>query len=142
MMAKMFMSEGDAYVFYNQYAKECWCSIRRDLLKRGKGPEGSISLRRYLLSRAGKWQAQFYTMEDRTRRLRLESRCICESHLTVKLDKQRAIWYASSFTDDHNHVLARLEELPFILSHNQIKGIPESRDLSHGMSYNQETNIT
>lgn len=73
MMATTFRSEEEAYNFYNQYAKERGFSIRRDLLKRGKGPEGTMRLRRYLCSMAGKRLAKFCSMEGRTRRLRPES---------------------------------------------------------------------
>ena len=60
-------------------------------------------------------------MEGRTRTLRQESRCGCEAHLTIKVDRDRNIWFVSSFVDDHNHVLARPDEVPFLRSHNQIK---------------------
>ena len=55
VMATTFRSEGDAYNFYNQYAKERGFNIRRDLLKRGMGAEETMLLRRYLYLRAGKW---------------------------------------------------------------------------------------
>lgn len=48
---------------------------------------------------------------------------MCEAHLTVKVDKERGIWYVSSFSDDHSHVLARPDEVTYLRfrSHNQIK---------------------
>ena len=33
VMAKTFGSEGEAYVFYNKYGKECGFNIRSDMLK-------------------------------------------------------------------------------------------------------------
>lgn len=106
VMRKTFRSLGEAYIFYNQYAKDRGFSVRKDLLKFLKGPEGGMRLRRYLCSRAGKRQAKSCTMEGRTRRLRGESRCFCDAHITLKLDKERDIWYVRSFSDDHSHVLA------------------------------------
>ena len=60
-------------------------------------------------------------MEGRTRRLRAETRCFCDAHITLKLDKERDVWYVSSFSDDHSHVLARPDEVTFLRYHNQIK---------------------
>ena len=130
VMAKTFRTEGEASTFYNKYARERGFSIRRDLLKRAKGPARTIRLRRYLCSRAGKRQAKLCTMEGRTRRLRPESRCCCEAHLTVKLDRKRELWYVSSFMDDHSHVLARQDEVPFLRSHNQIKAFERAEILA------------
>ncbi|KAE8799183.1 putative LRR receptor-like serine/threonine-protein kinase [Hordeum vulgare] len=73
VMAKTFGSEGEAYTFYNQYAKDRGFSIRRDLKRFAKGSSKVLRLRRYLCSRAGKRQAKICTMEGRTRRLRPES---------------------------------------------------------------------
>ena len=60
-------------------------------------------------------------MEGKKRRLRAETRCYCEAHLTVKVDIERSIWYVSSFSDDHSHTLARPDEVIYLRSHNQIK---------------------
>ena len=120
-MRKTFKSLGEAYIFYNQYAYERGFSVRKDSLKYSKGPEGTKRLRKYLCARAGKRQAKLCTMEGRTRRLRGETRCFCDAHITLKLDKERDVWYVSSFNDDHSHVLARPDEVTFLRSHNQIK---------------------
>ena len=99
--AKTFRSEGEAYVFYNQYARERGFSVRRDRLKKGKDVNATIRLRRYLCSKAGKRRTESCSMEGRTRTPRQESRCNCEAHLTIKIDRDRNIWFVSSFTDDH-----------------------------------------
>ncbi|XP_048540274.1 protein FAR-RED IMPAIRED RESPONSE 1-like [Triticum urartu] len=121
VMRKTFKSLGEAYNFYNQYAYERGFSVRKDSLKYSKGPEGTKRLRKYMCARAGKRQAKLCTMEGRTRRLRGETRCFCDAHITSKLDKERDIWYVSSFSDDHSHVLARPDEVMFLRSHNLIK---------------------
>ncbi|XP_044321604.1 protein FAR1-RELATED SEQUENCE 11-like [Triticum aestivum] len=121
VMRKTFKSLGDAYNFYNQYAYEHGFSVRKDSLKYSKGPEATKRLRKYVCARAGKRQAKRCTMEGRTRRLRGETRCFCDAHITLKLDKERDVWYVSSFNDDHSHVLARPDEVTFLRSHNQIK---------------------
>jgi hypothetical protein len=111
VMTMTFRSEEEAYDFYNEFAKNRGFSIRRDQRKYVKGVDAPMRLRRFLCSRAGKRQAKFCTMEGRKRRLRPESRCYCEAHCTVKLDRERSIWYVSSFSDDHSHILARPDEV-------------------------------
>lgn len=125
-----FVSEEAAFVFYNAYAKEHGFSIRRDRLKRGKGPSRQIQLRKFVCSRQGKRQPQFLTMEGRRRRLRPESRCNCGAELIVNLDKKREVWFVKSFVDDHNHILARPDEVPFLWSHRKIKPYQKSMILS------------
>ncbi|KAE8813825.1 hypothetical protein D1007_09017 [Hordeum vulgare] len=66
VMVKTFRSEGEAYMFYNQYAKDRGFSIRRDLKRFGKGSQKVLRMRRYLCFRAGKRHANFLTMEGRT----------------------------------------------------------------------------
>ncbi|KAE8788633.1 putative LRR receptor-like serine/threonine-protein kinase [Hordeum vulgare] len=44
VMAKTLRSEGEAYMFYNQYAKDRGFSIRRDLKRFGKGMKGIDSM--------------------------------------------------------------------------------------------------
>lgn len=39
----------------------------------------------------------------------------------MKLDKNREILYLSRYVDDHNHVLDKPNEVPFLRSHNKIK---------------------
>nr|XP_045088153.1 uncharacterized protein LOC123496851 [Aegilops tauschii subsp. strangulata] len=121
VMSTTFRIDEEAYDFYNDYAKKRGFSIRKDNLKYAKGIDARRRLRRFLCSRAGKRQAKFCTMEGKKRRLRAETPCYCEAHLTVKLDRERSIWYVSSFNDDHSHTLARPDEVIYLRSHNQIK---------------------
>ena len=115
IMAKKFPCEEAAYVFYNSYAKDRGFSIRRERVKKGKGSSGVVRLRRFVCSRHGKRQAKFLTMEGRTRRLRPESRCNCKAEFIVTLDRSSGDWVVSRFVDQHNHILARPDEVPFAL---------------------------
>ena len=130
VMVKTFRSLDEVYTFYNKHARERGFSIRKDSLKFSKDRARTPRLRRYLCSAAGKRQAKFCTMEGRTRRLRPESRFLCEAHLTVKLDKKLNLWYVSSFSDDHSHTLARPDEVPFLRSHNQMKAFERAEILA------------
>ena len=48
-----------------------------------------------------------------------ETRCDCSAYLVVKLDKARGVWFVATFLDDHNHDLARPDEVPFLWSHRR-----------------------
>ena len=111
VMAMTFRSQGDAYIFYNNHAREHGFSIRKQKVKRGAS--GMIRYRRFLCSRAGRRQSKFITMEGRKRRLRPETRCDCGAHMVVKLDRERGVWFVASFVDDHNHAMARPDEVCF-----------------------------
>lgn len=120
VMKMTFKSQGDAYMFYNNHAKERGFGIRKEKVKRGKGPAGIIRFRRFVCFRAGRRRRKFITMDGRTRRLRGETRCDCGAHLVVKLDKARGVWFVAAFFDEHNHDLARPDEVPFLWSHRRI----------------------
>ena len=117
VMGMTFASQWEAYMFYNNYAKDRGFSIRKDKVKRGKGLSTTVRYRRYVCSRAGKRLSKFLNPEGRTRRLRPETRCECGAHLVVKLDKGRGVWFVAAFMDDHNHLLARPDEVVFLRSH-------------------------
>ena len=40
--------------------------------------------------------------------------------MVVKLDRARGVWFVASFVDDHNHAMARPDEVPFLWSHRRI----------------------
>lgn len=40
--------------------------------------------------------------------------------MVVKLDRARGVWFVVSFMDDHNHVMARPNEVCFLWSHRRI----------------------
>ena len=117
VMGMTFTSQWEAYMFYNNYAKDRGFSIRKDKMKRGKRLSTTVRYRRYVCSRAGKRLSKFLNPEGRTRRLRPETRCECGAHLVVKLDKGRGVWFVAAFMDDRNHLLARANEVVFLRSH-------------------------
>jgi zinc finger SWIM domain-containing protein 3 len=132
VMDMSFVSEEAAFDFYNKYARDRGFSIRKDNVKRGKGISGIIRLRRFLCSRAGKRQDKFFNLEGRVRRERPESRCKCKAYMEVKLDRSRGLWVVGRFDDNHNHILAAPDEVPFLRSQRKIKDFQKSQILSMG----------
>lgn len=127
-----FMSEAAAFVFYNNYARDNGFSVRKDKVRYSKTESHHMRLRRYVCSREGKRDNKLLKEDGRSRRLRPESRCNCEAHLTVKLDEKRGVWYVGSFEDKHSHMLARPDEVPFLWSHRKIKEYQKAEILSMG----------
>ena len=66
----------------------------------------------------------------RKRRPRAETRCHCNARLEVKLDRSTGLWSVGKFTDNHNHVLARPDEVPFLRSHRKIKDFKKAEILA------------
>ncbi|XP_020146492.1 protein FAR1-RELATED SEQUENCE 4-like [Aegilops tauschii subsp. strangulata] len=118
VMDMTFRSQGDAYIFNKNHAREHGFGIKKQKVKRGAA--GMIRYRRFLCSRAGRRQSKFITMEGRKRRLRPETRCDCGAHMVVKLDRERGVWFVASFVDDHNHAMARPDKVCFLWSHGRI----------------------
>jgi zinc finger SWIM domain-containing protein 3 len=52
--------------------------------------------------------------------------------MTVKFDRTRGVWFVAEFDDEHNHVLATLDEVPFLWSHRRINGHARGEILSMG----------
>nr|XP_045090126.1 protein FAR1-RELATED SEQUENCE 5-like [Aegilops tauschii subsp. strangulata] len=109
-----FTSHEAAYDFYNSYARDNGFSIRKNRVRQGKR------------------DSRLLTEEGHSRRLRPETRCHCEAHLTVKLDQKRGVWYVDSFEDKHSHILAGPDEVPFLWSHRKIKEYQKHEIMSMG----------
>nr|XP_020182161.1 protein FAR1-RELATED SEQUENCE 5-like [Aegilops tauschii subsp. strangulata] len=112
---KMTLTSHDvAYDFYNSYARDNGFSIRRNKVRQGKR------------------DSKLLTEEGHSRRLRAETRCFYEAHLTVKLDQKRGVWYVERFEDKHSHMLAGPDEVPFLWSHRKIKEYQKHEIMSMG----------
>nr|XP_040251963.1 protein FAR1-RELATED SEQUENCE 5-like [Aegilops tauschii subsp. strangulata] len=127
-----FTSHEAAYDFYNSYARDNGFSIRKNRVRYSKTESCHMRYRRFVCSRQGKRDNRLLTEEGHSRRLRPETRCHCEAHLTVKLDQKRGVWYVDSFEDKHSHILAGPDEVPFLWSHRKIKEYQRAEILSMG----------
>ncbi|XP_037462060.1 protein FAR1-RELATED SEQUENCE 11-like [Triticum dicoccoides] len=121
IMEMTFTSHDVAYDFYKSYARDNGFSIRKNKVRYSKTESRHMCYRRFVCSRQGKRDNKLLTEEGHSRRLRAETRCFCEAHLTVKLDQKRGVWYVETFEDKHSHMLAGPDEVPFLWSHRKIK---------------------
>ncbi|XP_073362439.1 protein FAR1-RELATED SEQUENCE 11-like [Aegilops tauschii subsp. strangulata] len=132
IMEMTFTSHDAAYDFYNNYARDNGFSIRKNKVRYSKTESRHMCYRRFVCSRQGKRDSKLLTEEGHSRRLRAETRCFCEAHLTVKLDQKRGVWYVESFEDKHSHMLAGPDEVPFLWSHRKIKEYQKHEIMSMG----------
>ena len=132
IMEMTFTSHDAAYDFYNSYARDNGFSIRKNRVRYSKTESRHMRYRRFVCSRQGKRDSKLLTEEGHSRRLRAETRCFCEAHLTVKLDQKRGVWYVDSFEDKHSHILAGPDEVPFLWSHRKIKEYQKHEIMSMG----------
>ncbi|XP_073367556.1 protein FAR1-RELATED SEQUENCE 5-like [Aegilops tauschii subsp. strangulata] len=132
IMEMTFTSHDAAYNFYNSYARDNGFSIRKNKVRYSKMESRHMRYRRFVCSRQGKRDNKLLTEEGHSRRLRAETRCFCEAHLTVKLDQKRGVWYVESFEDKHSHMLAGPDEVPFLWSHRKIKEYQKHEIMSMG----------
>ncbi|XP_037409313.1 uncharacterized protein LOC119271684 [Triticum dicoccoides] len=110
IMEMTFTSHDAAYDFYNSYARDNGFNIRKNKVRYSKTESRHMRYRRFVCSRQGKRDSKLLNEEGHSRRLRAETRCFCEAHLTVKLDQKRGVWYVQSFEDKHSHMLAGPDE--------------------------------
>jgi zinc finger SWIM domain-containing protein 3 len=117
-----FVSEEQAFEFYNKYAKQQGFSIRRERVMWLTTKTGTqiLRYRRFRCSRAGKREDKWFNLEDRQCRARPLSRCSCKAHFSVSYKRKRGHWVVLRFEDTHNHVLAGPDEVPFLRSHRKI----------------------
>ena len=84
-----FTSHEAAYDFYNSYARDNGFSIRKNKVRYRKAESHHMRYRQFICSRQGKRDSRLLTEEGHIRRLRPETRCHRNAHLTVKKDKKR-----------------------------------------------------
>ncbi|XP_073005910.1 protein FAR1-RELATED SEQUENCE 5-like [Typha latifolia] len=123
-----FLSENEGYKFFNSYANRKGFSIRKNNIKRHK-KTGIIFYRRFLCSRAGVRDEKYMNMIDRKRKERALSRCECPVQFAIQLNFDTGKWFVKIFIE-HNHDLARLDEVPFLRSHRKINDVQKSNIIS------------
>ncbi|KAL2933737.1 Protein FAR1-RELATED SEQUENCE 11 [Bienertia sinuspersici] len=106
-VGQTFLSEEEAYVFYQNYAILCGFSIRKDWTQKSK-KDGVINID-----------------PNKELRNRVSTKCICNAHLHIKLRRSNEIfpeeWHVNTLTQEHNHAL---------LSQSQVRFLPANRMIS------------
>ena len=107
--------------FYKSYAHECGFSVRI-------GAQGKVldvvENKRYLCSRQGfskKSAKPIVGPSEKSKKpkKRLETRCVCNAHIYVKLGPDNR-YYIASMVEQHNHGLVSPDKIPFLRSNRSI----------------------
>ena len=130
IMDMEFVSEAAAYDFYNRFAAKRGFGIRKSRSKETKCAKKIRRKRRMVCFKERRRNKKLLTMDNRTYRLRAETRCGCKAEMVVNLNRKRGIWYVSKFNDKHNHQFALPDEVPFLWSHRKIKDFQKAEILA------------
>ncbi|CAN6275242.1 unnamed protein product [Urochloa humidicola] len=126
---KIFVSEEDAFLFYNKYAWDKGFGVRKEKVRRSK-PSGALLFRRFVCARQGERHGKWLNKEDYSRRPRALTRCGCRALIEIRFDRSRRVWYVHNFVDEHNHRMATPDEVPFLWSHRKMKDFLKSDIIS------------
>ncbi|KAJ1388280.1 FAR1 DNA-binding domain [Sesbania bispinosa] len=98
-----FGSEGEAYSFYSDYAKQRGFAVRKDDIERNEN--GDIVKRYLVCNKEGTRDKKHLERKDRVKEARPITRVQCTTRMRVYLDMRSGKWKVSAFHDDHNHEL-------------------------------------
>ncbi|KAI8536731.1 hypothetical protein RHMOL_Rhmol10G0279800 [Rhododendron molle] len=116
-----FVSEEEAGLFYNAYAKAMGFSVRKHKSKRHRGNEGYVKWRDWVCSREGKRNKKHLERTDRKRRHRDEIRIGCGAKFRVCcMSNTIENYVVTEFVSTHNHPLAAQQCVPFLRSHRHV----------------------
>ncbi|KAJ1403793.1 FAR1 DNA-binding domain [Sesbania bispinosa] len=98
-----FGSEGEAYSFYSDYAKQRGFAVRKDDIEQNEN--GDIVKRYLVCNKEGTRDKKHLERKDRVREAGPITRVQCTTRIRVYLDMRSGKWKVSAFHDDHNHEL-------------------------------------
>ncbi|XP_071729218.1 protein FAR1-RELATED SEQUENCE 11-like [Rutidosis leptorrhynchoides] len=126
-VGQCFLSEEEAFVFYQKFAKENGFSVRKG---RFDNKNGEKRRRDFFCHREGKPVPKIVD-HSKQQRNRGTTKCECKAHMRIKLRKINEIcpkeWQVTSFILEHHHDLLSTEEVPFLPSFRSITNEDEKR---------------
>lgn len=128
-IGQCFLSEEEAFKFYENYAKRSGFSIRKGRFVNKNG----IMHRRDLFCHRGGFPDKKIQDPSKEQRNRPSSRCGCKASMTIKLKKSFEIfpeeWQVIEFISNHNHDLLPSDQVHFLASYRKISKEEEKRIL-------------
>ena len=107
-----------AFEFYNQFAKLRGFSARKSKTQKNNNLE--VVKQIFVCSHQGFRPEELYSMENRKKEPRAETRCGCNTRFEAHLELASSKWYVTYFSDGHNykHLEPRLTGM--LLGHRKI----------------------
>ncbi|XP_071726759.1 protein FAR1-RELATED SEQUENCE 11-like [Rutidosis leptorrhynchoides] len=128
-VGQCFLSEEEAFAFYQNYARKNGFSIRK---RRFVNKDGEKSRRDFFCHREGKPKPKMidYTKQQRNRVCTV---CECNAHMRISLRRINEIfpkeWQVTKFVLEHNHDLLSPQEVQFLPSYRSITSDDENHIL-------------
>nr|KAJ0201571.1 hypothetical protein LSAT_V11C600301820 [Lactuca sativa] len=121
-VGQYFLSEEEALIFYQNYARKKGFSVRKGRFMNKK--TGERKRRDFFCHHEGKSEfKKDYTKKKKTRN-RGYTRCECKAHMRITLIRINEIfpeeWQVTKFVAAHNHVLLNAQEVRFLPSYRNI----------------------
>ncbi|XP_020268731.1 protein FAR1-RELATED SEQUENCE 5-like [Asparagus officinalis] len=114
---KEFISDEDAYHYYNAYAKKFGFGIRKDTLEKSKKASGKILSRTFVCNKAGRKVPRENESGIIINR-RPETRINCDAKLKIRLTSSKR-WKVTKFIAEHVHALTSPDKVAHHYSHKQ-----------------------
>ncbi|KAK8488740.1 hypothetical protein V6N11_068333 [Hibiscus sabdariffa] len=130
-IGQTFESEDEAFVFYNNYAKQHGFVVRKD---RSDTRNGRTIRRDILCHRAGKQRLKVAD-HFKPQRNKKSSKCDCKAHMRITLKRSFDIfpeeWHVTKFINLHNHGMISPEAMRFLPTNRTITSEDEKQILMY-----------
>ncbi|RYR66308.1 hypothetical protein Ahy_A03g012297 [Arachis hypogaea] len=120
-----------AFEFYQQYAKHHGFGARRSRSEK----RGEVRIRQeFVCHRQGFRSPKFYSMPNRQKRPRAETRCECPARMLLRMDDESGRWHVAFFSDAHNHHVLELRFSSMLPGHQRMSeaDIQQMNDMRKG----------
>ncbi|RYQ83017.1 hypothetical protein Ahy_B10g101633 [Arachis hypogaea] len=120
-----------AFEFYQQYAKHHGFGARRSRSEK----RGEVRIRQeFVCHRQGYRSPKFYSMPNRKKRPRAETRCGCPARMLLRMDDESGRWLVAYFSDVHNHHVLELRFSSMLPGHRRMSeaDIEQMNDMRKG----------
>ncbi|XP_057728714.1 protein FAR1-RELATED SEQUENCE 5-like [Arachis stenosperma] len=106
-----------AFEFYLQYAKHHGFGVRHSRSKK----RGEVRIRQeFVCHRQGYRALKFYSMLNRQKRPRAETRCGRPARMLLRMDDESGCWHVAYFSDAHNHHVLELRFSSILPGHRRM----------------------
>ncbi|RYQ94929.1 hypothetical protein Ahy_B08g089901 [Arachis hypogaea] len=120
-----------AFELYQQYAKHHGFGARRSRSEK----RGEVRIRQeFVCHRQGYRSPKFYSMPNRQKRPRAETRYGCPARMLLRMDDESGRWHVAYFSDAHNHHVLELRFSSILPGHRRMSeaDIEQMNDMRKG----------
>lgn len=115
---KEFKTVDEAETFYNEYSAAFGFGTRRHGIHRDR--KDNITSRSWVCSKQGTRGAKWLNKENRKRSPKKVTRENCPANFAVRFCKEKGAFVVTRLNNNHSHILATQDEVPFIRSHRHV----------------------